>query len=351
MISVFISYNSKDIDFARRLEDSFVENHIEVWLYKDKLHPGDLILASIGSAIESIDYVVALISNNSINSPWVKKEISLALTKEIEARKTVIIPVRLDDCKIPLDLRDKVYADFRVPEDYEKEFLRILEVINENKRYLGKIARGEVIKAELQRILADVQDSSEDLIIRLRAAFTSMSNIRHHQEKPIFGLLAWQATRLDDLLEAEKNLMSELLALQVVHLKCICWPKESFLSEPYYTKKEREERKKLMRDFLQDSLDDTYARRQIVCDESAKYSNQLIFGKLTAIMANPKSGGYTETSVFKDRETVDVLVREFDHQFHRIRKQRMCALIQERKPQREFLLREVICALDGQRPV
>ena len=321
-----------------------------MWLDEDKLRPGDLITTAIGSAIESFDYVVALISENSISSPWVKTEISLALTKEIEARKTVVIPIRLDDCSIPPSLRNKVYADFRVSEDYEKEFSKIVEVITENKRYLGKIARGEAMEAELKDTLTYAQDSNKNLKIRLRASFTSMSNIRHHQNKPIFGLLTWQAIRLDDLLEAERNLMLQLLTLPTVNLKCICWPKESFLSEPYYTKSEKEKRRTLLRAFLQDSLDDSSSIHQIVCDESAKYGNQLMIGKSIAIMANPRSGGYTETSVFKDSEAVDVLVREFDHQFRRIRKQRMCILIQKRNYQREFLLREVLYALDGQQP-
>jgi hypothetical protein len=44
---------------------------------------------------------------------WCKREVIAAIQKELEERRVVVIPVLLEDCDIPLFLRDKKYADFR----------------------------------------------------------------------------------------------------------------------------------------------------------------------------------------------------------------------------------------------
>jgi hypothetical protein len=51
---------------------------------------------------------VAVLSKNSVKSKWVQKELSVAL----HIRRPVL-PLRIDDCKVPILLRDTKYADFR----------------------------------------------------------------------------------------------------------------------------------------------------------------------------------------------------------------------------------------------
>jgi hypothetical protein len=43
----------------------------------------------------------------------VKREITAGLLREIESRKVMILPIVIDDSKLPLLVRDKRYADFR----------------------------------------------------------------------------------------------------------------------------------------------------------------------------------------------------------------------------------------------
>src|SRR5262249_53617449 len=67
-----------------------------------------------------------IISKNSVESKWVKKELSLAMTKEVLNKKVVVLPVLIDDCDLPDNLSDKIYADFRGTQGSVIEFMRLV---------------------------------------------------------------------------------------------------------------------------------------------------------------------------------------------------------------------------------
>ncbi len=71
-------------------------------------------------------------------------------------------------------------------------------------------------------------------------------------------------------LEKERDHMLALLDCPLVHLKCICWPQLSFLSDDFYDISEQEERKVRLRAFLVETLGKAFARREVVCDRWAK---------------------------------------------------------------------------------
>ncbi|HWJ25831.1 MAG TPA: hypothetical protein VNS32_04760, partial [Flavisolibacter sp.] len=64
---------------------------------------------------------------NSAKSEWVKRELNSAIVKEIERRKTVILPVKLGNAPIPDLIRDKAYADFTV--SYKEGFFKLINTI------------------------------------------------------------------------------------------------------------------------------------------------------------------------------------------------------------------------------
>src|SRR5689334_21229059 len=112
MTRVFISHSSLDKPFARRLETSLRLAGVDAWLDEKKLLIGDSIIKELGNAIDESDFVVAVLSNNSVRSTWVEKELSLAMTQEQERKAKVVLPVKIDDCVVPSFLKDKLYADF-----------------------------------------------------------------------------------------------------------------------------------------------------------------------------------------------------------------------------------------------
>ena len=51
-------------------------------------------------------------SKDSVDSEWVKKELNSALVTEVEKRAVHVLPIKLDDSKVPGAIADKKYADF-----------------------------------------------------------------------------------------------------------------------------------------------------------------------------------------------------------------------------------------------
>jgi hypothetical protein len=129
MPSVFLSHNSADKPFVRRLAKRLAESGIIVWLDEAQLHVGDSLIHKISEAIRDIDFIAVIISANSIKSPWVQKEIGLAVTKEIQSRSAMVLPIRIDDCEVPASLIDKVYLDFRRPRQFERQCKALLETM------------------------------------------------------------------------------------------------------------------------------------------------------------------------------------------------------------------------------
>jgi hypothetical protein len=132
MASAFLSHNSRDKRFVRKLADRLDQSGVTVWLDEVNLSIGDSIIEEISQAIQEVEYVVAIISNNSATSHWVQKELNLAVTKEIAGSTKVILPVVIDDCELPATLRDKLYADFRnrrSKKQFEEQSLRLLEAM------------------------------------------------------------------------------------------------------------------------------------------------------------------------------------------------------------------------------
>ena len=110
---IFISYSHQDKDFVDRLAEQLVRNRVYVWLDRWELHVGDSITARIEDAITNASALLVILSNASVESPWCKREINSGLVRELDERRVVVLPVLLQNCPIPLFLRDKIYADFR----------------------------------------------------------------------------------------------------------------------------------------------------------------------------------------------------------------------------------------------
>ena len=133
MSSVFLSHNSKDKPFVRKLAARLGDEGIVVWLDEAVLNIGDSLIDKISEAIQDMDFVAAVISQNSIASSWVQKELSLAMSKEIDGRGVVVLPIVIDDCELPESLRDKLYADFRDPASFDRSLEKLLKAMGVTK--------------------------------------------------------------------------------------------------------------------------------------------------------------------------------------------------------------------------
>jgi hypothetical protein len=110
---VFISHSSKDKGFVRRIAADLVANGVKIWIDEQQILVGDSVPEKIAQGLAESDFFLIVISRNSVESTWVRKELNSALVHEIERRKVHILPIMVDNAAMPESINDKLYADFR----------------------------------------------------------------------------------------------------------------------------------------------------------------------------------------------------------------------------------------------
>jgi len=115
---IFISHSSEDWQFvyhsvALRLQGL----GYKVWYDKWSIAVGDSIVEKIFSGLSESDALIIVLSKNSINSKWVKEELSFTVMRKLSDSDIRLFPVLIDDCEIPHPLRHIKYADFRSSEE------------------------------------------------------------------------------------------------------------------------------------------------------------------------------------------------------------------------------------------
>ena len=99
---VFVSHASEDkarfvLGFATRLRAA----GIDAWLDRWEMLPGDSVVDRIfEEGLAEAGAVVVVLSVHSVDKPWVREELNAAFVKRVAGR-TRLIPVLLDDCKVP----------------------------------------------------------------------------------------------------------------------------------------------------------------------------------------------------------------------------------------------------------
>src|SRR5262245_47172835 len=124
---VFISYSHENRDFVDKLAVHLTLSKVHVWVDRWELHVGDSIIAKIQQVIQEASALIVVLSHASVQSEWCKKELSAGLVRELEEKRVVVLPLLLEDCQIPMFLRDKLYADFRT--NYDAGLRQVLEAV------------------------------------------------------------------------------------------------------------------------------------------------------------------------------------------------------------------------------
>ena len=138
--SCFISYSSKDGDFAQRLYADLQAKDVRCWKFDENAKWGEPSWGEIDTAIRHYDKLVVICSKHSLQSPPVIREIERALQREDRERRNVLFPIRIDDYLFEYwdhprkaDVVSKVAGDFREwnnPAIYSKAFPRFLDALN-----------------------------------------------------------------------------------------------------------------------------------------------------------------------------------------------------------------------------
>lgn len=135
--SCFISYSSKDEEFAKRLYNDLQSEGVRCWFAPEDLKIGDRFRVRIDESIRLYDKLVLVLSENSVSSEWVGDEVEAALEKEEgQEGKVILFPLRLDDAVMeiksgwPAKVRRTRhigdFSDWKNHDSYKKAFERLM---------------------------------------------------------------------------------------------------------------------------------------------------------------------------------------------------------------------------------
>jgi hypothetical protein len=133
--TAFISYAKEDVKKVTAISNDLSNNGILPWFDKEMLLPGDDWQNRIEEAIEAADYFLLFMSSQTIDRNGFKnRELQLALYQQSlrPEGKRFIIPILIDDCKPPRELR-KLHWLKTTDEGWFKKILKAIAPLHIKK--------------------------------------------------------------------------------------------------------------------------------------------------------------------------------------------------------------------------
>jgi len=154
MSGIFISYDHRDKEFARRLTVDLQRLGVDVWLDEFECLIGDSLFEAVQRGIASSEYLGVVLSLSSTTSPWVQKEVEAALAEEVKKKRSKVLPLLLADCEVPLFLTGRKYADFRDRTEYSESLQKLAERLGVHVSHSPPLAASEA-EALIQQLAAN----------------------------------------------------------------------------------------------------------------------------------------------------------------------------------------------------
>jgi len=135
---VFISYSSKDGDFAELAKMKLEQDDIDVWRDIYEISAGEEWRNEIGYGLLNSDSIIVILNESSSKSSYVTYEWAFAL-----GNGKKIIPVLIDDCEIHPRIKVLQYLDFK---DNKRPWDKLIKQINKLHKInpLTKATNGEL---------------------------------------------------------------------------------------------------------------------------------------------------------------------------------------------------------------
>ena len=142
--SCFISYSTKDQEFADRLYAELQNKGVRCWFAPHAIQGGKKIHEQLDEALRFYDRLLLILSEHSMNSNWVETEITKARKRELRENRRMLFPVRLVDFErlrdwecldadtgkdLAREIREYFIPDFtnwKIHDFYQKAFDRLL---------------------------------------------------------------------------------------------------------------------------------------------------------------------------------------------------------------------------------
>ena len=111
MASAFISYAHEDQEFVLALVDRLEGEGLDVRYDRVVLHIGDSLIRAISTEIAEGDFLIAVVSPDSLASEWCQHELALAKTQGIDEKRVKVLPIKFRGAAMPPMLGDSFYGD------------------------------------------------------------------------------------------------------------------------------------------------------------------------------------------------------------------------------------------------
>ena len=149
MPDIFISYSQNDKDFVSELTRNISKKtSLTYWIDNQNIHIGESLNKKITKGIEACKYFFIIISESSINSKWVSKELELALKRhKSKRRRPNIIPIFIDEIapdlhnKLVESINDFLGIDYSSFENFDLFLENLLSKITTNDKRLAWIKK------------------------------------------------------------------------------------------------------------------------------------------------------------------------------------------------------------------
>ncbi|HLM57314.1 MAG TPA: toll/interleukin-1 receptor domain-containing protein [Pyrinomonadaceae bacterium] len=115
--SCFISYSTRDEEFARRLYSRMRDEKLRVWFAPEEMKGGQKLYEQIERAIQLHDRLLLVLSESSMQSEWVMNEIQRARETEVKEGRRKLFPISIVEF-------DKVKAWRRFDADTGKDLAK-----------------------------------------------------------------------------------------------------------------------------------------------------------------------------------------------------------------------------------
>ncbi len=133
---VFIAYATEDVEIAEKLFEALQTRGYSAWLDRRRLLPGQNWPRRIEDAIASADFFIACFSTRSVRKRGgFQTEVRYALecAQRLPIDDVYLIPVRLDECRVPVRIqRETQYVDL-FP-NFDEGFDRVIATIEARRR-------------------------------------------------------------------------------------------------------------------------------------------------------------------------------------------------------------------------
>lgn len=182
-MNLLISYSHKDKKFANTLKKALIRYNLSVFLDEHEMQVGEDIAARLRNEIMRCDFVIIIITPNSIESNWVNWEIDFALNWELTENKVKVLPILMQGNLIPGRLKEKIYLDFRTDYLMKINFEKLIRYLLKSVPDFALFTPGDQ-KIDMARVNRDF--FSEPALVAIKSPMIGTFYRKPSPDKPLF---------------------------------------------------------------------------------------------------------------------------------------------------------------------